>query len=235
MTGAGRVGRTIALATGRSRRRYRGSLPEFACRSRSFGGPNRPARAAGQRAFRRESGKRRGDRADGRRGAERVRPHRHTGQLRLGLLSQADRRTHRARLGRQSRHEPQGAVFSVEVRGRRDAPQGAGKIVNIGDWAGIRPYNNYLPYTVSKSGLIGLTRALAKALAPEVQVNCVALGPVMPPEDYDAAEIERCARHADQDAWARRKKSPRGVLFFCESTDFATGSTLMLDGGRLLN
>lgn len=46
--------------------------------------------------------------------------------------------------------------------------RGAGKIVNIGDWAGIRPYINYLPYTVSKSGLIGLTRALAKALAPEV-------------------------------------------------------------------
>jgi pteridine reductase len=113
--------------------------------------------------------------------------------------------------------------------------QGAGKIVNIGDWAGIRPYNNYLPYTVSKSGLIGLTRALAKALAPEIQVNCVALGPVMPPEDYSAEESARLA----EATLTKRLGSPadvaNAVLFLCEGTDFATGSTLLLDGGRLLN
>src|SRR5207245_788467 len=56
--------------------------------------------------------------------------------------------------------------FLSKLAGAAMRRQGAGKIVNIGDWAGIRPYNNYLPYTVSKSGLIGLTRALAKALAP---------------------------------------------------------------------
>lgn len=118
----------------------------------------------------------------------------------------------------------------VEMRRR-----GAGKIVNIGDWAGVRPYKNYLPYTVSKSGLIGLTRALAKALAPEVQVNCVALGPVLPPEDYDPEEVARL-RNA---TLTKRLGSPedvaRAVLFFCEGTDFATGATLILDGGRLIN
>ena len=104
--------------------------------------------------------------------------------------------------------------------------QGAGKIVNIGDWAGIRPYNNYLPYTVSKSGLIGLTRALAKALAPEVQVNCVALGPVMPPEDY----TQERNRAAGERTLTKRLGSPedvaRAVMFLCEGTDFATGATL---------
>ena len=69
--------------------------------------------------------------------------------------------------------------------------QGAGKIVNLGDWAGSRPDKDYLPYSVSKSGLIGLTRALAKELAPEIQVNCIALGMVIPPEEYSKAEIER--------------------------------------------
>ena len=112
---------------------------------------------------------------------------------------------------------------------------GAGKIVNIGDWAGIRPYNNYLPYTVSKSGLIGLTRALAKALAPEIQVNCVALGPVMPPEDYDEAEIATLRKATLTKTLGTPEEVARGVLFFCEGTDFATGSTMMLDGGRLLN
>jgi pteridine reductase len=113
--------------------------------------------------------------------------------------------------------------------------QGAGKIVNIGDWAGIRPYNNYLPYTVSKSGLIGLTRALAKALAPEVQVNLVALGPVMPPEDYDAAEIERMRQATLTKTIGTPEDVARAVIYLCEGTDFTTGSTLMLDGGRLLN
>jgi NAD(P)-dependent dehydrogenase (short-subunit alcohol dehydrogenase family) len=112
---------------------------------------------------------------------------------------------------------------------------GAGKIINLGDWAGIRPYKNYVPYSVSKAGLIGLTRALAKALAPEVQVNCIALGPVMPPDDYDATQIDRL-RNA---TLTKRLGSPedviRAVLFLCEGTDYATGSTLMLEGGRILN
>lgn len=112
---------------------------------------------------------------------------------------------------------------------------GAGKIVNIGDWAAIRPYNNYLPYTVSKTGLIGLTRALAKALAPEVQVNCVALGPVMPPAGYDEAEIETLRKGTLTKTLGSPEDVAHAVIFLCESTDFATGSTLMLDGGRLLN
>ena len=125
--------------------------------------------------------------------------------------------------------------FLAKFAGAAMRRQGAGKIVNIGDWAGIRPYNNYLPYTVSKSGLIGLTRALAKALAPEVQVNCVALGPVMPPEDYDAAEIERLKQATLTKTLGTPEDVARAVLYLCEGTDFTTGSTLMLDGGRLLN
>jgi pteridine reductase len=125
--------------------------------------------------------------------------------------------------------------FLSKFAGAAMRRQGAGKIVNIGDWAGIRPYNNYLPYTVSKSGLIGLTRALAKALAPEVQVNCVALGPVMPPEDYDATEIESLRRATLTKTLGTPEDVARAVLYLCEGADFTTGSTLMVDGGRLLN
>ncbi|HVA77543.1 MAG TPA: SDR family oxidoreductase [Candidatus Binataceae bacterium] len=124
--------------------------------------------------------------------------------------------------------------FLAKFAGAQMRKQGAGKIVNIGDWAGIRPYNNYLPYTVSKTGVIGLTRALAKALAPEVQVNCVALGPVLAPEDYGPDEIARMVAGT----LTRKMGSPRdaanAVLFLCEGTDFATGSTIVLDGGRLI-
>ncbi|MGH7843254.1 MAG: SDR family NAD(P)-dependent oxidoreductase [Candidatus Binataceae bacterium] len=125
--------------------------------------------------------------------------------------------------------------FLSKFAGAAMRRQGAGKIVNIGDWAGIRPYNNYLPYTVSKSGLIGLTRALAKALAPEVQVNLIALGPVMPPVDYDAAEIERLRNATLTKTLGTPQDVARAVLYLCEGGDFITGSTLMLDGGRLLN
>src|SRR5258708_5675587 len=59
--------------------------------------------------------------------------------------------------------------------------QGAGKIINIGDWAGIRPYKDYLPYSGSKSAMIGLTQALATALAPDVHVIRIAPRPVSPP------------------------------------------------------
>jgi len=112
--------------------------------------------------------------------------------------------------------------------------QGAGKIVNLGDWAGIRPYKNYLPYAVSKSALIGLTNALAKELAPEVQVNCIALGMVMPPEDYTSEEVERLVKRTLTKKMGSPQDVARAVMFFCEATDFATGATLTLDGGRLL-
>jgi pteridine reductase len=125
--------------------------------------------------------------------------------------------------------------FLSKLAGAAMRRQGAGKIVNIGDWAGIRPYNNYLPYTVSKTGIIGLTRALAKALAPEVQVNCVALGPVMAPEEYDPAEVARLVNATLTKKMGSPEDVARAVLFFCEGTDFATGATLLLDGGRLIN
>jgi pteridine reductase len=124
--------------------------------------------------------------------------------------------------------------FAAKFAGAAMRRQGAGKIVNIGDWAAIRPYKNYLPYTVAKSGLVGLTRALAKALAPEVQVNCVALGPVMPPDDYTAEEIEKLRKGTLTAALGSPRDAAQAVLFLCEGTDFATGSTLLLDGGRLL-
>jgi len=125
--------------------------------------------------------------------------------------------------------------FLSKIAGAAMRRNGAGKIINLGDWAGLRPYKNYIPYSVSKAGLIGLTRALARALAPEVQVNCIALGAVMPPDDYDAAEIERLRKATLTKRLGTPADVARAVIFLCEGTDFATGSTLMLEGGRNLN
>ncbi len=123
--------------------------------------------------------------------------------------------------------------FLSKYAGAAMRRNGAGKIINIGDWAGIRPYKDYLPYSVAKSGLIGLTKALAKELAPEVQVNCIALGMVTPPENYTKAEVERLVSRTLTKKMGSPEDVARAVLFFCE-TDFATGAILTLEGGRLL-
>jgi pteridine reductase len=123
--------------------------------------------------------------------------------------------------------------FLSKFAGAAMRKQGAGKIINIGDWAGIRPYKDYLPYSVSKSAMIGLTRALAKELAPEVQVNCIALGMVIPPEGYTKEEIERLVNRTLTRKMGTPNDVARAIVFFCE-TDFATGVVLPLEGGRLL-
>src|SRR6202044_929148 len=107
--------------------------------------------------------------------------------------------------------------FLSKFAGAAMRRQGAGKIVNLGDWAGIRPYKDYLPYAVSKSGLIGLTKSLAKELSPEVQVNCIALGMVMPPEDYDHAEVARLVKRTLTQKMGSPEDVARAVVFFCET------------------
>jgi pteridine reductase len=116
--------------------------------------------------------------------------------------------------------------------GRAMRAHGAGKIVNVADWAGSRPYRGYLPYCVSKAGVLALTQALAKEFAPEVQVNAVAPGPVLLPDGFGQEERERVLRRVP----LRRMGSPEdvanAVLFLVEGTDFATGSVVAVDGGQ---
>lgn len=108
-----------------------------------------------------------------------------------------------------------------------------GHIVNIGDWAGIRPYTGYLPYLVSKAGLIHMTRALALELAPEVQVNCVCPGAVLLPENTTEAEAAAVREATPLHRIGTPEEIARAVLYFVES-EFATGAILMVDGGRFI-
>ena len=66
-----------------------------------------------------------------------------------------------------------------------------GAIVNISDIHAERPLKNYVVYSIAKAGLIGLTRSLARELAPEVRVNAVAPGPVLWPDDESFDELSR--------------------------------------------
>ncbi len=124
--------------------------------------------------------------------------------------------------------------FLARAAGAAMRGQGAGKIINLSDIAARRPFLNYIPYSIAKAGLEATTIALARAFAPEVQVNAIALGIVAPPEDFDRAELERLARRIPAGRIGTPEDAARATIFLCEAADFATGSTLTLDGGRLI-
>jgi pteridine reductase len=118
--------------------------------------------------------------------------------------------------------------------GRAMRARGGGRIVNIADWAAERPYKDYLPYCVSKAGIVCLTKALAKELAPTVQVNAVAPGPVLLPEDMGEAERQAVVRATPLGRVGTPEDVARCVRFLVTEADFSTGATYLVDGGRLM-
>jgi NAD(P)-dependent dehydrogenase (short-subunit alcohol dehydrogenase family) len=116
--------------------------------------------------------------------------------------------------------------------GRAMRARGEGCIVNVADWAGERPYRNYLPYCVSKAGLIALTRALAKELAPAVRVNAVSPGPVLLPEDFGPDAVAAVTRATPLGRVGTPEDVARAIRFLAEEAAFSTGAVLHVDGGR---
>jgi NAD(P)-dependent dehydrogenase (short-subunit alcohol dehydrogenase family) len=108
---------------------------------------------------------------------------------------------------------------------------GRGKILNIADPAGEKIWTGYLSYSVSKAALLGVTQGLAKALAPGVQVNAIAPGPVHFPDSYTPEQKQL----AIERTLLKRSGSPedvvRAVVFLIEN-DYITGEVLHVDGGR---
>jgi pteridine reductase len=109
-----------------------------------------------------------------------------------------------------------------------------GAIVNLGDWADVRPYRDFAAYFPSKAAIPGLTRVFAVELGtrnPRVRVNAVLPGPVMLPPDLSAEEREQSIAGT----LVNREGSPAhiaaAVLHFIDN-DFVTGTCLPVDGGR---
>jgi NAD(P)-dependent dehydrogenase (short-subunit alcohol dehydrogenase family) len=112
---------------------------------------------------------------------------------------------------------------------------GAGRIINFTDWiaASGRPrYKGYLPYYVAKRGVIGLTEALSLELAREnILVNAIAPGPILPPEGTDDEEFAKVEAATPLGRWGGEAEIVRAVAFLLES-DYVTGETIRVDGGR---
>jgi len=109
-----------------------------------------------------------------------------------------------------------------------------GAIVNITDIHADRPLKNYVVYSAAKAGLAGLTRSLARELAPEVRVNAVAPGPILWPDDDQFDELSR-QRIVSQTP-LKREGTPediaRAVHFLLFDAPYVTGETIAVDGGR---
>jgi pteridine reductase len=108
-----------------------------------------------------------------------------------------------------------------------------GKVVNLADLSGLEPWPGYAAHSVSKAGVVMLTRVLARALAPEVTVNAIAPGAVLVPEHYDAAERRRLAESTPLGRLGTPGDAVGALLYLLES-DYVTGDVLVVDGGRLL-
>lgn len=113
--------------------------------------------------------------------------------------------------------------------------QGGGRIVNFADWvaASGRPrYLGYVPYYVAKQAVIALTEALALELAADqILVNAVAPGPIVAPPGTSAEEHAAVEKATPLGRWGGEQEIAKAVRFLVE-TDFVTGETIRVDGGR---
>jgi len=114
---------------------------------------------------------------------------------------------------------------------------GGGRIVNFADWlarSGRPAYHGFTSYYVAKAGIIALTEALALELAADqILVNAIAPGPILAPPDMDPTEVAAVAKATPVGRWGGEIEIAKAVTALIE-TDFITGETLRVDGGRHL-
>ena len=107
-----------------------------------------------------------------------------------------------------------------------------GRIVNILDWRALRPGADHFPYTISKAALAAMTESLAVALAPDVTVNGLALGAVLPPAD--GAANPEILKNIPMKRWAQESEIEDALIFLLTCPSYITGEIVHVDGGRHL-
>ena len=109
---------------------------------------------------------------------------------------------------------------------------GRGVIINFSDIGGLLGWREYLPHSISKAGIIMMTRVLAKELAPKVRVNAIAPGTISMPGDPPELEADYI-RHAPLKRTGRPEEIADAVVYLI-TAEFITGQVFVLDGGRTL-
>jgi NAD(P)-dependent dehydrogenase (short-subunit alcohol dehydrogenase family) len=122
-----------------------------------------------------------------------------------------------------------GTFFCCQEGAKQMQERGAGRIVNISSLGGIRPWADHVHYCASKAGLIMMTKALAKALAPAISVNSVAPGVIS--FGHNTADAERMIRATPMRRSGRPEEIADAVHYFLTAPQFTTGQVLAVDGG----
>ena len=107
-----------------------------------------------------------------------------------------------------------------------------GRVINLVDWRALRPGRDHFPYTISKAGLVSLTKATALNLAPRINVNAVALGAILPPENEP--ENLNIIKNIPMQRWAEMDEFLKTINFLLDGPSYVTGEVIHLDGGRHL-
>lgn len=131
------------------------------------------------------------------------------------------------------------AIFASNVRGpflvsQQALPhlrQRGGRIIHLGSLGGLRAWADHAHYCSSKAGLHMLTRVMAKALAPEIAVNCVAPGMIDLGEKSAAAFMKRMAKQTPMQRNGTAQDVAAAIMFFATAPHFITGQILFVDGG----
>jgi NAD(P)-dependent dehydrogenase (short-subunit alcohol dehydrogenase family) len=107
-----------------------------------------------------------------------------------------------------------------------------GRIINMLDWRALRPGKDHFAYTVSKAALASMTESLALALAPNIAVNAIALGAILPPENekVDPTLLQKVPLKR----WAYLSELENLLLYLLHVSPALTGQVIHLDGGRHL-
>jgi 3-oxoacyl-[acyl-carrier protein] reductase/pteridine reductase len=131
------------------------------------------------------------------------------------------------------------AMFASNVRGPFLMSQASlkllrerrGRIINLGSLGGIQPWATHAHYCSSKAALHMLTQVMAKALAPEIAVNCVAPGMIDLQEKPASAFMMKMAKQTPMRRNGTAEDVADAVLFFATAPSFITGQILAVDGG----
>ena len=130
-------------------------------------------------------------------------------------------------------------LFSLNLKAAFFCAQQAAKhmykgacIINIGDTSGLSPWPSYLPYSLTKAGIIAMTKGLAKALAPDIRVNCINPGPVLLPDDISEQDRKQAVGQTLLKREGQATDIAVMVRFLLENGEYMTGAVVNVDGGR---
>jgi pteridine reductase len=123
------------------------------------------------------------------------------------------------------------APFFLSQSAARAMKDRGGVIINIADLAAFEAWRNYVPHSITKAGVVQMTRALAHALAPKIRVNAIAPGAVLLPEGATPEFRDKLISTTPLGRIGSPEDVAQAVIYLI-SADYVTGETLIVDGGR---